>query len=105
MKKVIALLLAAILVMSLTLTASATEEEVFGASVSVILCNEGELYYGDEITLRAAVEDANMAYTITWQRNVDGAWQDIAGENGTCYRFTATPETVECEYRVVLSAD
>ena len=51
MKKVLSLLLAVILLASLTLTASTAEEEVFDGYVIVRLCNEGELYYGDDIYL------------------------------------------------------
>ena len=41
MKKVLSLLLAVILLASLTLTASTAEEEVFDGYVIVRLCNEG----------------------------------------------------------------
>ena len=63
MKKVLSLLLAVILLASLTLTASTAEEEVFDGYVIVRLCNEGELYYGDDIYLYASVKSANMPYT------------------------------------------
>ena len=54
MKKVLSLLLAVILLASLTLTTSTAEEEVFDGYVIVRLCNEGELYYGDDIYLYAS---------------------------------------------------
>ena len=63
MKKVLSLLLAVILLASLPLTASTAEEEVFDGYVIVRLCNEGELYYGDDIYLYASVKSANMPYT------------------------------------------
>lgn len=105
MKKVLSLLLAVFLLASLTLTASTAEEEVFSANVSVYLCGSEELYYGDQVCLRASVSDANMPYTITWQCNSGAGWEDIAGENGETYAFIVTPENAGCEYRVVLSAE
>ena len=152
MKKVLSLLLAVILLASLTLTASTAEEEVFDGYVIVRLCNEGELYYGDDIYLYASVKSANMPYTITWQRSTGTrtqvaatsmagspmiflvsttifhsslvepsstnmismsspprstgtGWEDISGQHDEYYVFTATPESVNCEYRVVLTAE
>ena len=104
MKKVLSLLLAVILLASLTLTASTAEEEVCDGYVIVRLCNEGELYYGDDIYLYASVKSANMPYTITWQRSTGTGWEDISGQHDEYYVFTATPESVNCEYRVVLTA-
>ena len=104
MKKFLSLLLAVILVASLTLTASTAEEEAFDGYVIVRLCNQGELYYGDDISLYASVKSANMPYSITWQRNAGAGWEDISGQHGEYYVFTATPESVNYEYRVVLTA-
>lgn len=85
--------------------ASATDEEIpFTGSVSVELVNEGEVYYGDRVTLRANISDVSAAYRIRWEVNCqDGmGWRVIPDEQGSEYEFVVNPQNVNYEYRVVL---
>lgn len=81
--------------------ASNVTEEPQGA-VRIVMLNEGPLYYGDEVALRAEVDNVDEQYTVTWQVKVDiDEWENVA--TGLVYRFTLTPENAGLEYRVVLN--
>ena len=79
----------------------------FRADVSVKLENKGEIYYGDKVTLRAVVENANAEYTIRWEYYNDDA--DLEkGENpwvkcgtGEKYSFTVNEDNAKLTYRAV----
>ena len=85
------------------------EEPVFTASVKVELKNEGQLYYGDSVTLQAVVENANAAYTVRWEyydeeasleKNED-VW--VACHTGEDYTFTVNEVNAALTYRVVVN--
>ena len=81
--------------------------EEFTGSVSISCNNRGTIYYGDEITLTAEVENANAPYTISWevnQQNGEG-WRRIENENDQTYNFICSQENVNYEYRAVLHID
>ena len=77
----------------------------FTGKVSVKLRNEGDIYFGDTVTLRAVVSDANADYEIRWEVNKTGRdsdWKVISGETSKTYSFTVTEENAEYAYRAVL---
>ena len=76
--------------------------EVFTGSVKVELVNTGLLYYGDEIILRAKVENANIPYTLRWEVLEDKEWTPIANETKAEYRFIADETNALKKYRVVV---
>ena len=76
--------------------------ETFTGSVKVELVNKGTLYYGDEIILRAKVENANMPYELRWETLDGSEWKPIPGETGAEYRFIVDEENAELQYRVVV---
>lgn len=78
------------------------EETVPQGTVRILLLNEGPLYYGDEVSLLADVDNVEDEHTLTWQIKVDiDKWESIA--TGRTYSFTLTPENASLEYRVVVS--
>ena len=83
---------------------TATPVLPFTANVKIVLVNSGDIFFGDEIILRAAVENANAEYTIRWEQNDGSGWKVIDGEDGHEYRFIVTQENVALDYRVVLTA-
>ena len=76
--------------------------ETFTGSVEVELVNKGTLYYGDEIVLRAKVENANMPYELRWEVLDGSEWKPIPGETGAEYRFIVDEENAGLQYRVVV---
>lgn len=82
----------------------ATEEApvAFTGSVEVKLENEGEIFFGDTVVLRAEVRDANTAYEIRWEVKKDRDWEVIGGEDESIYKFVVTEENAAYEYRAVL---
>lgn len=80
------------------------EEVVFTGKVSVSIHFEGEaLHYGDTVTLRASVKDANLGYTIRWESGDNGSWNQIG--TGDSVRFTVTEQNAALAYRAVLVID
>lgn len=78
------------------------EEVAPQGTVRILLLNEGPLYYGDEVSLLADVDNIEDEHTLTWQIKVDiDKWENIAvGRN---YRFILTPENASLEYRVIVN--
>lgn len=89
----------------------ATEVTPFAARVAVKLATEAdELFYGDSVTLKADVKDANRAYTVRWEvfrgemdeETSEEIWQSVG--SGDTYTFTVTEENASYVYRAVLVA-
>lgn len=83
------------------------EEEApvaFTGSVEVELVNTGDLYFGDEIILRAKVQNANVAYKLRWEfyDEEHREWKPIQNETKPEYRFIVTEENAVLQYRVVV---
>lgn len=77
----------------------------FTAEVKIELVNTGDIFFGDEVTLRAVVRNASAAYTIRWECSEDGqTWKEIENETTDEYKFIVTEENVELSYRIVLTA-
>lgn len=71
-------------------------------TVRIVLLNDGPLYYGDEVALKADVDNVEDEHTLTWQVKVDvDKWENVA--TGKVYRFTLTPENASLEYRVIVN--
>lgn len=92
-----------------TVQPEATEEApvAFAGSVEIELENEGDIYYGDTVVLRAKMTGANTSYTIHWEvwDEIEEEWIVIEGENEETYEFVVTEENAACEYRVVLTTE
>ncbi len=66
---------------------------------------EGELYFGDEVTMTAALTGYDkLVYTIQWQSSADNEnWNDVAGENGETMTVTCTEDNYLLYWRAVVS--
>lgn len=93
-------------------TAEPTPEptpEPFSAEVRIELKNAGAIYFGDEVTLRAVVEQANAAYTVVWEYyNMEADFERgenpwVAIETGEEYSFVVTEENVATPLRAVVN--
>lgn len=74
----------------------------FTGTVEIELKNSGDLYFGDTVTLRAVVRDANAEYAIRWEYFDGSEWKEIKDEHKDEYKFIVTEDNAEYEYRVVL---
>lgn len=78
---------------------------VFTGEVDVRLENDGEIFFGDTVTLCAVVRNANADYTISWEVDKTGSgnsWETLSNENDTTYSFEVTEENAAYAYRAVL---
>ena len=80
------------------------KKAAFTGTVTVKLVNDGQLYYGDTVTLKAVVKDANADYSIRWQIKKPGSdeWKTVSGETSKTYSFTVNENNAEYAYRAVL---
>ena len=64
---------------------------------------EGELNYGDKVTLKANLEGyENCEYTIKWQSSKDNEnWENV-GCKGETFSFTVTEENADLFYSAVV---
>ena len=83
-------------------------EVPFAADVEIQLENDGALYFGDLITLRAKVENANAEYAVVWQycdaerlETDADPWVELC--TGEKYEFTADEENTAYIYRIVVN--
>ena len=79
------------------------EPVVFTGHAYITIDNKGMLYYGDEVTLRANVENANMDYTIIWEATDDNGehWERL--ESGESISFILTQWNANRQYRIILN--
>ena len=90
MKKIISLLIIFIFLFSVAI-----------ADISVSLKNNGDLYYGDTITLCAHISEEPEEYNIYWEASKDGSsWFSIS--SGSSYSFVVNEENALYYYRAVL---
>ncbi|MCL1963500.1 MAG: hypothetical protein FWF69_00360 [Firmicutes bacterium] len=64
-----------------------------------------ELIVGETVvTLTAAVEGVpeGCEYTLQWQNDLTGTFEDVPGETGERVTFVATEENIRCEWRALL---
>ena len=108
MKKLLAAMLAA--VMMLTMAFAFAEETVeqpvpFTARIGVSM-NPSAPILGEELTLKADVEEANMGYSIAWEKltkdeEENDIWVTVAGGNEM--RMTASASVAGTVYRAVVT--
>lgn len=81
------------------------DENRFTGSVRIEMKNQGDIFFGDTVTLEANVSNANTAYDIRWEvnRHDSNGWNAISGQTGKTYDFTITEKNADYDYRVVLS--
>ena len=82
-------------------------EEAPERSATILVGASGAVHYGDSITLTAVLSGyEGVNYTITWQvRDAGGAWNDISGASGLNYSFELSPESMDDEWRVLVTAE
>ena len=86
-----------------------TATEAFCGKLSVLLFAADPIAEGDIITLKAMVSEANMTYSIDWQRLVNGEgetelkWKTVA--SGEAYTLTAEKELENVKFRALLTAE
>lgn len=116
MKKLISLILAALMLMTVipvladTATPTDLHEAPFTAFASICLCGDGELYYGDTVTLRADVKCSDdRPCTLDWQvyredsaDPLNSAWVSLGCSSET-YTFTLTETNATLSYRVAVT--
>ena len=83
-------------------TEAPAKPTAFTGTVEIKLVNTGDIYFGDTVTLRAVVRDANTAYEIRWECNDGNGWVEIEDEDELEYDFVVTEENAKLAYRVVL---
>ncbi|MBQ6528290.1 MAG: hypothetical protein IJI38_07170, partial [Clostridia bacterium] len=81
--------------------------EAFSGKLSLDVVTEGPIYEGDEIVLKANVQDGNMDYSISWE-NLDTAdshaeWKPVA--HGEKFSFPANDAAARFNYRAHLIAE
>ena len=79
-------------------------EAAFTGTAEIRLENEGMLHYGDEITLKAEVRDANMDYRLVWEASDNDGRGWYAVGSGERYSFFLNRENAGREYRVSVIA-
>lgn len=76
------------------------EESLFTANVKVWLEHEGDIYYGDYVTLHASISEASAAYTVRWEVSKDSmTWRKVW--DGEMYTFQVTKDNANDFYRAV----
>ncbi len=74
------------------------------ASVTVRMQNQGDIYFGDYVTLLAEVNGVadGASYSIRWQtiRDQEKGWEQIG--SGSTYSFTVSESNATLPYRAVL---
>lgn len=88
-------LLAAMLMMGMCTAAFAENE-----SIHISLVNEGDIYYGDLVTLWASVSNVTDGYTIVWEMETADGWVQVG--SGQSYSFTVTEANAAAAYRALL---
>ena len=84
-------------------TENEDEPVKFTGKAFISVENNGILYYGDRIILKANVEGANMEYSIIWEASEDGEkWERVG--TGEWYAFDLTAENASRQYRIILNS-
>ena len=89
----------------------AVEEEaapVFTGTIAVVLVGSSDVEIGQYVTMHAIVENANMAYSIQWQKRnpaSEDKWTNIENETDEYYIIIATESAGNFIYRAILVAE
>ena len=107
MKKIISILLAVMILTSMTTVAMAAKKQTKSAAFTGELLVEGpkaKMKPGAMIELKAKVKNANLSYSVKWQlyNAEEEKWEDV-GE-GKKYKFSAPEEGGTFVYRAFLKA-
>lgn len=86
-----------------------TDDEPFTATVVIKLENEGDIYFGDLVTLRAEVE-AGGDYTVVWEYLEENPEDEdepiwVALDEGDTYKFIVNEENALLTYRAVVNGE
>ena len=73
------------------------EQEAFVGTAKIRLMNEGMLNYGDEIILRADVQDVNVTYRMVWEANDNDGRGWFTVGSGSEYSYTLTRDNMDRE--------
>lgn len=69
-------------------------------SISIRMENTGDIYYGDTVTLKADVQNAESGYSIIWEVLTEDGWVKVG--SGAKYSFVVTESNAANQYRAVL---
>lgn len=61
---------------------------------------DGEVYYGDVVSLVATMSGVEGPYTVVWERWNDGMWESVG--QGDRYSFQVTESSAPCDYRAMV---
>lgn len=93
--KLIVILLAAVMMMSMCTSALAENE-----SIHISIVNDGDIYYGDVVTLWASIKNVADGYQIIWEMETAGGWVKVG--SGQSYSFTVNAANAAAAYRALL---
>lgn len=100
-QKMILILLAAVMLAGIyTITFAEDTVQPGNESVSVARQGSGDVYYGDEVTLRAVVKNVTGDYTVVWECYTANGWVKVG--TGMTYTFTVTEDTADADFRALL---
>ena len=84
-----------------------TAAETFEGRLHAELVNPEPVHAGDTVTLRASVSDANMDYTLVWEKldttDPEAEWKEVSGSPRI--EFEATETTPDFTWRVRVTAE
>ncbi len=100
-QKMILILLAVVMLTGICMTAFA-EEAVEPGNESIYISRQGkdDIYYGDEVTLRAYVKNVTGDYTVVWEQLTEDGWVRVG--SGMTYSFIVTETSAVADFRALL---
>lgn len=93
--KLIAMMLVCCMMLGVSSVALADNE-----SIHISLVNQGDIYFGDLVTLWASVDNVAEGYTIVWEMETADGWVRVG--SGQSYSFTVTQANASAAYRALL---
>lgn len=99
-KMILILLAAAMLAGIYTIAFAEDAVQPGNESISISRQGSGDVYYGDEVTLRANVRNAAGDYSVVWERYTPEGWVTVG--SGLTYTFTVTETTAASDFRAML---
>ncbi len=94
-QKLISILMIACLLAGISGIALAENE-----SISIRMENTGDIYFGDTVTLKADVRNAEGNYSIVWEVLTEDGWKQVG--SGQKYSFVVTESNAANQYRALL---
>ncbi|MBR6753798.1 MAG: hypothetical protein IKM05_07205 [Clostridia bacterium] len=100
-QKMILILLAVVMLAGIYTIAFAEDAVQPGnESISIKRQGGGDIYFGDEVTLCAYVNNVVGDYSVVWERYTPDGWIKVG--SGMTYTFTVTDTTAASDFRAML---